>query len=263
MTHQRTSTASDGTFGRGDCVPRHVAVIMDGNGRWAEARGLPREKGHEAGAEAVRAVLRAARDQGVRYLTLYAFSVENWSRPRQEVSALMSLLRRFLKGHERDLHEQQTRLRILGRRSDLPQAVDGALRRVEKATACYPDRQLIVALSYGGRTELAEAARRIAEEAVSGRLRPEAIDEDTLARHLYLPDVPDPDLIVRTSGELRLSNFLLWQAAYSEFYVTPVLWPDFREGDFDAAIEAYRGRQRRFGGVTPVCDRPVKGAGLC
>ncbi len=230
-------------------VPSHVAVIMDGNGRWARARGLPRSKGHEAGAEAVRAVLRAAREHGVRYLTLYAFSVENWSRPRHEVAALMRLLGRFLKQHEADLHENRTRLRILGRRADLPQAVDAALRRTEASTADYQERQLIVALSYGGRTEIAEAARRMAEDTLQGRLRPDEIDERRLADYLYLPDVPDPDLIVRTSGELRLSNFLIWQAAYSEFYVTPVLWPDFREPDFAAALEAYRRRQRRFGGV--------------
>lgn len=229
--------------------PRHVAIIMDGNGRWAKARGLPRLKGHEAGAESVRRVLRAAKKFGVQYVTLYAFSVENWSRPPLEVQGLMKLLQFFLKRNERELHDNETRLRVMGRRSDLPRAVDRALADLEAATARYSDRELILCLSYGGRTEIAAAARALAEDAAAGRLDPASIDEKAVASRLYLPDVPDPDLIVRTSGEERLSNFLLWQAAYAEFYFTPVLWPDFGEEDFKAALDAFAARHRRFGGI--------------
>lgn len=230
-------------------VPRHVAIIMDGNGRWAKARGLPRLKGHEAGAESVRRVLRAAKKFGVQYVTLYAFSVENWSRPPLEVQGLMKLLQFFLKRNEHELHDNETRLRVMGRRSDLPRAVDRALADLEAATARYSDRELILCLSYGGRTEIAAAARALAEDAAAGRLDPASIDEKAVASRLYLPDVPDPDLIVRTSGEERLSNFLLWQAAYAEFYFTPVLWPDFGEEDFKAALDAFAARHRRFGGI--------------
>ena len=229
--------------------PKHVAIIMDGNGRWAKARGLSRIKGHEAGAETVRRVIRAARRFGVRYLTLYAFSVENWSRPAPEVRGLMRLLRFFLKRNESEFHENRVRLRVMGRRSDLPRAADRALAEVEAATAGYGEGQLILCLSYGGRTELAAAARSLAEDVRAGRLDPAAIDEAALASRLYLPDVPDPDLIVRTSGERRLSNFLLWQSAYAEFLSTPVLWPDFSEEDFRAALEDFSHRHRRYGGV--------------
>ena len=232
-----------------DNIPAHIAIIMDGNGRWAQQRGLSRLKGHEAGAETVRCVIRYCRDAGVRHLTLYAFSTENWARPPAEVIGLMSLLKKFLRDNEPELHEHQVRMRIIGRRSDLESAIVRELERVERATAAYTRGQLILALSYSGRSELAQAARAIAEEVKRGTLRPEAIDESTIAAHLYAPDVPDPDLIVRTSGELRISNFLLWQCSYSEFYVTPVLWPDFREPDFRAALEAYRQRRRRYGRV--------------
>jgi len=229
--------------------PVHVAVIMDGNGRWARARGLPRSKGHEAGAESVRAVVRACRDHGVRYLTLYAFSVENWKRPRGEVQGLMRLLRHFMEHEEHLLHEQQIRLRIMGRLEDLPGLVQKKLTQVMAQTAHYEAGQLILALSYGGRTEIATAARRIAEKVQAGELAPAEVDETVFARHLYLPDVPDPDLMIRTSGEMRLSNFLLWQLSYAELYTTPVLWPDFREEAFAEAIRVYRTRSRRFGGV--------------
>jgi len=231
-------------------VPRHVAVIMDGNGRWARQRGLPRIKGHERGADSVRAAVRACRDAGVKYLTLYAFSVENWSRPRAEIAALMRLLRKFIRDNENELHENRIRLRLLGRVGDLPADVRGELRRVEQATAAYDAGHLILALSYGGRTEIAEAARRIAQEVRDGKLDPADVDEDAVARRLYLPDVPDPDLMIRTSGEMRLSNFLLWQLSYAELYVTAVLWPDFREPHFKAALEEYGRRQRRFGDVS-------------
>ena len=232
--------------GRG---PRHVAIIMDGNGRWAKQRGLPRLKGHEEGAESVSAVLRASRAAGVQYLTLYAFSVENWVRPASEIQGLMRLLVRFLREREKELHENRTRLRMIGRMEDLPRPVQMVLKRVMKATEHYQDRQLILALSYGARTEIVNAVREIALRVKAGDLEPAAIDEKTVAAHLYAPDVPDPDLLIRTSGELRVSNFLLWQISYAEFYVTKVLWPDFREKEFDEALAEYSRRHRRFGDI--------------
>ena len=235
-------------------VPRHVAFIMDGNGRWATQRGWRRLKGHLAGAETVRCVVRYCRNAGIRYLTLYAFSRENWVRPKDEIRGLMTLLREYLVKQEPELHENGIRLRAMGCREDLPAAVVREIARVEAATAHHDRGHLILALSYGGRTEIAQAARRLAERVARGELAPRQIDEAAVAAHLYLPDVPDPDLIVRTSGEQRISNFLLWQSAYSEFYVTPVLWPDFREPDFRAALEAYAARSRRFGGVAAVAD---------
>jgi len=229
-------------------VPRHIAIIMDGNGRWAKNRGKPRLAGHEAGSETVRCVLNYCRDAGVRYLTLYAFSTENWSRPKDEVVGLMSLLGTFIQKYEQELIAQQVRLRVIGRREDLPEPLRQKLSQMEKKTEAF-ERQLIIALSYSGRSELARAARLIAQEVKAGTLAPEAVDESTVSAHLYVPDVPDPDLIIRTSGEMRISNFLLWQCAYSEFYVTPVLWPDFRQDAFNAALADYATRDRRFGGV--------------
>lgn len=231
-----------------DRVPRHIAIIMDGNGRWALQRGKPRLAGHEAGSETVRCVLNYCRDADVRFLTLYAFSTENWCRPPEEVSGLMALLGAFIQKYEAELIERRVRLRVIGRREDLSQKLQEAVARLESATAAF-DRQLIIALSYSGRSELVRAMRLIAEEVKAGKLTPEAIDEATVAAHLYAPDVPDPDLIIRTSGEMRVSNFLLWQCAYSEFFITPVLWPDFREAEFQAALAAYAARDRRYGGV--------------
>jgi len=236
--------------------PRHVAIIMDGNGRWAKAQGKPRLRGHEAGVETVRRTIRAARRHGIEFLTLYAFSVENWSRPALEVKGLMALLGNFLEKNEREFHDNQIKLRVLGRRTDLPKAVNDMLSRVEAATAKYTEATLVLALSYGGRTEIAQAARRLAQAACEGKIDPDKIDEAAIAGALYLPDVPDPDLIIRTSGEIRLSNFLLWQSAYSELYFTDVLWPDFSEADFDAAIEEFSNRNRRFGGVKNVTSAP-------
>lgn len=230
-------------------IPRHIAFIMDGNGRWARSRGLPRIKGHEAGAEAVRRVVAAALRHGVRYLTLYAFSVENWSRPQAEVKALMRLLGRFVSSNADELRRKGVRVRVMGRRSDLPRATDRALAAAELETAPCTKLQLVICVSYGGRTEIAEAARRLALDAAAGRIDPTSIDESAVASRLYLPDVPDPDLVVRTSGERRLSNFLLWQCAYAEMLFVPVLWPDFDMADFDAALEDYASRSRRFGGV--------------
>ncbi|NQU39237.1 MAG: isoprenyl transferase [Lentisphaerae bacterium] len=231
-------------------IPRHVAIIMDGNGRWAKQRGLPRLKGHEQGAESVRAAIRACREAGVKYLTLYAFSVENWSRPRAEIAGLMRLLRTFLRDRAQDLHDDHVRLRVAGRIGDLPASVRKELTRVVDETASYRAGTLILALSYGGRAELVDATRAIVNEVTAGTLAPDAIDEATISAHLYLPDVPDPDLLIRTSGEMRLSNFLLWQLSYSELYVTDVLWPDFREEEFRMALSSYAGRHRRFGGVS-------------
>lgn len=230
-------------------VPRHVAIIMDGNGRWAQSRGLPRLRGHREGAESVRAVVRACRDAGVKYLTLYAFSVENWVRPKSEIRGLMTLLRTFLRQQEQELHKQRVRLRMIGRLVDLPEDIQKELQRVMKATAGYEEGTLILALSYGGRSEIAAAARAIAEDVQRGVLQSSDVDEQAVAARLYAPDVPDPDLVIRTSGEMRLSNFLLWQVSYAELYVTPVLWPDFRVPEFRKALAAYARRRRRFGDI--------------
>jgi len=231
-------------------LPRHVAIIMDGNGRWATRHGWPRIRGHEEGAESVTAILRACRKHGIRYLTLYAFSSENWRRPRMEIAGLMNLLRRFLRDREAELHQHRIRLRVIGRLGDLPRDVQRELQRVMDETRSYDEYHLILALSYGSRAELTDAARRIAIEAREGRLRPERITERTVARHLHAPDVPDPDLMIRTSGEFRLSNFLLWQLSYAELYFTPVLWPEFRDEEFQQALDEYARRQRRFGAIS-------------
>jgi undecaprenyl diphosphate synthase len=230
-------------------TPEHVAIIMDGNGRWAKKRGLPRLKGHEEGAQSVLSAVRSCKKAGVRYLTLYAFSVENWIRPKPEIDGLMRLLIRFTREYENELHKEEVRLRVIGRLQDLPDKVQKELQRVMEVTKHYEEGNLILALSYGGRTEIVDAARAIAGKAGKGELDPAAVDEKVFAEHLYAPDIPDPDLLVRTSGEMRLSNFLLWQLSYSELYVTDVLWPDFREKEFMAAIEDYAKRERRFGDI--------------
>jgi undecaprenyl diphosphate synthase len=222
---------------------------MDGNGRWAKSRGLPRNKGHEEGAESVRAVVNACREAGVKYLTLYAFSVENWVRPKAEIAGLMRLLNKFLDDREAELHENNLRLRVIGRIKDLPAPVRIKLQRVMKATEDHDSGQLILALSYGARTEIAHAVRDIARGVKAGTIDPEAITEDTIAEHLYAPDVPDPDLLIRTSGEMRVSNFLLWQISYTEFYVSEKMWPEFRRDEFMEALESYRKRRRRFGDI--------------
>jgi len=225
-------------------------MIMDGNGRWARQRGLPRLAGHEAGTETVRRVIGYCRDAGIRYLTLYAFSTENWTRPPEEVSGLMALLGTFIRKYESELMEKQVRLRVIGNRADLPAELQAEIARIEGATAHF-ERQVIIALSYSGRSELVRAVRKIAREVRDGALAPEAIAEDTIAAHLDAPDVPDPDLIIRTSGEMRVSNFLLWQCAYSEFHITPVLWPDFGEAAFAEALDDFAKRSRRYGGLQP------------
>ena len=231
-------------------IPKHVAVIMDGNGRWAKQRGLPRIKGHEVGADSVQAIVRACRDFGVEYLTLYAFSVENWVRPEGEVNGLMFLLRKFLTDRENDLHENEVRFRAIGRLDDLPEKVQARLDEVMERTKEYSKGNLTLCLSYGGRAELTDAVKEIASKVKAGELEPEAIEEETLSQHLYAPDIPDPDLMIRTSGEMRISNFLLWQLSYAELYVTETYWPDFREEQFKEALCNYQQRARRFGDIT-------------
>ncbi len=230
-------------------IPRHVAVIMDGNGRWAQERGLSRLEGHKEGAQSVRALLRAAKQAGIEYLTVYAFSTENWKRSPQEIDGLMKLLISSLNAYEQELHDNQIRLRVMGQFERLPLPVRLRVQKTIDATAHYTQHTFIVALSYGARTEIADATRKIAEKVKAGELKPKQITEQTVAEHLYLPDVPDPELMIRTSGELRLSNFLLWQLSYSEFHITDTYWPDFREEQFFQALEAYNARDRRYGGV--------------
>ncbi len=230
-------------------LPRHVAIIMDGNGRWAERRHRPRIFGHRAGMKSVREVLEAAGDLGIPALTLYAFSQENWKRPRIEVEALMDLLRAYIRSEREDLMRKGVRVRAIG---ELDQLAPWALEELEQViadTAGNARLTVTLALSYGGRAEIVEAARRLARRVKAGTLDPEAIDEDLLASLLYTAELPDPDLLIRTSGELRISNFLLWQIAYTELYVTDVLWPDFDRGAFLDAIAAYQDRERRFGAV--------------
>jgi undecaprenyl diphosphate synthase len=232
---------------RSDAIPRHVAIIMDGNGRWAERRGLDRIEGHRAGIESVRAVVRAAHELGVRQLTLYAFSTENWSRPKVEVDALMTLLEHYLASELDEVYRNGIRVRAIGRLERLPDSVRRKLDLAVSRTACNAEMELVFALSYGGRTEIVDAARRIAREVEQGKLDPEQIDEKLFAACLYAPDLVDPDLLIRTGGESRISNFLLWQIAYTEVHVTEVMWPDFRKGDLVAAILAYQSRERRYG----------------
>ena len=239
-------------------IPRHVAIIMDGNGRWAEARGKPRVAGHRAGAESVRAITRACGRLKVDVLTLYSFSTENWGRPEDEVDALMALLEEYLRDEVGELTENRVRLRAIGELDRLPKPVRTALDQVCEYTARHDGLQLVLALSYGGRAEIVHAVREIAREVAAGALSPDAIDEAMVQRHLYTADLPDPDLLIRTSGEMRLSNFLLWQLAYAELYVTDVHWPDFREEHLRAAFEAFGARQRRFGRTAAQLDEPVR-----
>ncbi|MBF0094490.1 MAG: isoprenyl transferase [Alphaproteobacteria bacterium] len=230
--------------------PVHVAIIMDGNGRWAKARGLPRAAGHRRGAESVRVVIRAAADMGVRYLTLFGFSSENWRRPSGEVNDLMGLLRLYLRNEVGELHRNGVRLRIIGDRERLPQDIASLVEEAERLTGSNVGLTVTVALSYGGRQELVRAARLLAEEAAAGRLRPEEIDERALVERLFTADMPDPDLLIRTSGEKRISNFLLWQSAYTELVFTETLWPDFDRTDLEAALGEFHLRERRYGAVS-------------
>ncbi|MDE2016556.1 MAG: isoprenyl transferase [Hyphomicrobiales bacterium] len=222
---------------------------MDGNGRWAKARGLPRFEGHRRGVEALRRAVRAASEFGIATLTVYGFSAENWRRPAPEVDYLMGLLRRFVRNDLAELHAAGVRVRIIGRRAGLAPDIVALLDEAQALTAANDALTLVVAFNYGGRQEIADAARRLAREVAAGRLSAEAIDEAALGRALDAPDLPDPDLVIRTSGERRLSNFLLWQAAYAEFVFLPTLWPDFDRADFAAALAEYASRERRFGDV--------------
>lgn len=231
-------------------VPYHVAIIMDGNGRWAQARGLPRAAGHRAGVENLRRILRAAVEFGIRILTIYAFSTENWRRPRSEVQALMSLLDRAIRNELDELHANGVRIRHIGSLEGLTERLQRGIRRAEQITAQNDRLVLNVALNYGGRQEIVEAVRRIVAEG----LLPEQIDEEVISRHLWMGNTPDPDLVIRTAGEMRLSNFMLWEAAYAEFYSTPVYWPDFDENELRKALVAYGERERRYGGLAPSHD---------
>ena len=231
-------------------IPRHVAVVMDGNGRWARRRGLKRTEGHAAGEDALFEAVEGALELGMGYLTVYAFSTENWRRPLDEVRFLMNFNESILLRRRQELHERGVRIRFSGRRGGrVPGRVLRRMEESEQLTMSNRTMTLVIALNYGGRAELADAARSIAREAAEGRLDPDKVDEKVLARHLYLPDVPDPDLLVRTSGEYRLSNYLLWQLAYAELYFTDVLWPDFRREHLYEAVKAYQTRDRRFGGL--------------
>ncbi len=230
-------------------VPRHVAIIMDGNGRWAAAHGMPRVEGHRRGVEALRRTVRAAADLGISVLTIFSFSSENWSRPPSEIRDLMGLLRRFIRNDLADLHKSNVRVRIIGERDDLDRDICLLLQEAEDLTRGNDGLTLVVAFNYGGRQEIAHAARRLAIEVAAGRLSPEDITPERLGSFFHAPDIPDPDLIIRTSGEQRLSNFLLWQAAYSELVFVPVNWPDFDRAALEEAIMEFRRRERRFGGL--------------
>ncbi|MGB6349417.1 MAG: isoprenyl transferase [Pseudolabrys sp.] len=230
-------------------VPRHVAIIMDGNGRWAAARGLPRAEGHRRGVEALRRTIRAAGEIGIKFVTIFSFSAENWSRPASEIGELMGLLRRFVRNDLAELHKSNVRVRVIGGRDGLDADIGKLLIEAEELTKNNDGLTLVVAFNYGARQEIVRAVRGIAEAVVQGRIKAEAIDMDTFSRFLDAPDIPDPDLIIRTSGEQRLSNFLLWQSAYSELVFVPTYWPDFDRTVLETAIREYQQRERRFGGL--------------
>jgi len=228
-------------------LPRHVAIIMDGNGRWAERRGLSRVEGHRAGKEAVSAVVRAAGELGIEVLTLYAFSIENWNRPQSEVTELMRLAERYLDEELPEVMANDIQVRAIGRLDRLPPRVRKQVEHAVEKTRDNGKLKLVFALSYGGRAEIVDAARRIAREAEQSRIEPDAVDEKVFASYLYDPELPDPDLLIRTSGEMRVSNFLLWQIAYAEIYVSELMWPDFRAEHLVEALRDFQSRERRFG----------------
>lgn len=228
--------------------PNHLAIIMDGNGRWASARSLPRIAGHRKGAEAVRATIRAAERLGIRYLTIYSFSSENWKRPADEVDDLMGLLRLYLKREIKELHQNGVRVRVIGNRARLARDIQTLIVDAEAMTASNPGLTVVIALSYGAREEMVLAMRDMLAEVQQGALDPTTLDEAAVSRFLFTHDIPDPDLILRTSGEQRLSNFLLWQSAYSELMFIDTLWPDFGEADLERVVSDYRKRERRYGG---------------
>lgn len=231
-------------------IPRHVAVIMDGNGRWAQSRGLDRTAGHKAGARVVRETLEECVRCGVEFLTLYSFSQENWKRPQAEVSALMALCVQYLRGEKAELTEKGVRLRVIGDREGLPSDVRAAIDECEQATACDVGPTLCLALNYSSREEMTRAARLLAIDAAAGKLDPASITPELFASRLYTAGMPDPDLLIRTAGELRVSNYLLWQISYAEMVVTPTLWPDFGKVDLHSAIRHFASRNRKFGGLT-------------
>jgi undecaprenyl diphosphate synthase len=236
-------------------IPRHVAIIMDGNGRWAKQRGLPRLEGHRAGAESVRAIVRACGELGIGYLTLYAFSSENWRRPKAEVTALMHLLEFYLQREVIELDKNNVRLTAIGRIHELPESAQRQLDKGIEALKKNTGLTLVLALSYGGRAEIMDAVRSIARDVKTNALDVADINEELISQRLYTRDIPDPDLLIRTSGEMRVSNFLLWQISYAEIHVTETLWPDFRKPQLLAALDDYSKRQRRFGRVTPLEEK--------
>ena len=249
MSTDDASAPSD-THAGASRVPAHIAIIMDGNGRWAKARGLPRAAGHERGVEALRRTVEAAGEIGVRYLTVYSFSTENWRRPAAEVNALFGLLRTFIKKDLGRLKKEGVKINVMGRREGLPDDIAELVEKAERETASNSDFVLNIAFNYGGREEIARAARSLSADVASGAVLPEDVTEDVLASYLDTADMPDPDLLVRTSGEYRLSNFLLWQAAYSELVFFDVLWPDFDRAWLEKAVAIYSERERRFGAVS-------------
>jgi undecaprenyl diphosphate synthase len=251
MAGDITTTAQSLDPGGGsESGPTHVAIIMDGNGRWAARRGLPRVEGHRRGVEAVRRAVRSAIGLGIRYLTVYSFSSENWRRPAEEVSDLMGLLKRFIRNDLADLHARNVRVRIIGEREDLSPDLRALLTEAEELTKSNEGLTLVVAFNYGGRQEIARAARSLARRVKDGLLDPEAIDMAAVDGELDTRGIPDPDLVIRTSGEQRVSNFLTWQSTYSEFVFVPTFWPDFDDATFRAAVDEYRRRERRFGGLS-------------
>ena len=231
-------------------IPVHVAIIMDGNGRWAKAKGLPRAAGHAQGAEAVRRTVKAASDLGIQYLTLYGFSLENWKRPAKEIADLMGLLRLYLRKEISELHREGVRIRFIGDRSMLAADIISLIEMSEQKTRANTKLDLVIALSYGSRQEITAAVRQLVEDVAAGEISADAIDENAVEGRLYTADMPDPDLIVRTSGEQRISNFLLWQSAYAEFVFTDVLWPDFSREKLEDSIEEFSRRERRYGATT-------------
>ena len=231
-------------------IPQHIAIILDGNGRWAKAKGMPRNYGHTAGAKNVETVCQAAHDLGVKYVTMYAFSTENWNRPEGEVEALMKLLESYLKNCIKTADKNNMRVRVIGDTTRLSERFQERIRELESASAKNDGLNLQIAINYGSRDEMTRAMRRMSEDVAAGKRKPEEITESVFEEYLDTAGIPDPDLLIRTSGELRLSNFLLWQLAYSEFYFTDVPWPDFHKEELERAIEAYNKRDRRFGGLT-------------
>ena len=230
-------------------LPRHIAIIMDGNGRWAKVRGLPRTAGHAAGAETFRTIATYCREIGIEYLTVYAFSTENWKRPAQEVSAIMGLLKKYLLEAVRDMEKEKVRFTFFGDLTPLPPELRELCREVQSDSACFQGCQVNICINYGGRDELVRAARAFAADCAAGKARPEELTEEGLSRYLWSAGLPDPELVIRPGGEERTSNFLLWQSAYAEYYFTDVNWPDFSKEELRKAIAAYQSRSRRFGGI--------------